>query len=255
MSVSVSDTYDSMAMLYVCDSKENVIEIIGIGESFKISESGIYTVVGVNHAGETQALNIIVSRNAPTLSIRENEEEKRLEIQITESKDEQSHIKTLEIYKSTDNGQTWELITVDDYGLTVSTDELFYTFRMSGMYKVVITDEFYTGIEAITAQYTYLQKAPTGTLTGVENNGYTNGAVTFKWKDEATVTITKDGEVIEYRSGAELRQDGSYTITIENIDGYKTTYFFVIDREAPEVSFNGTQKGKSVSGECCTDLY
>lgn len=249
VSVSVRDTYDSMAMLYVCDAKENVIGIIGIGESFKISNSGNYTVVGVNHAGETQALNIIVSRNAPMVSIRENEEEKRLEIQVTESKDEQSHIKTLEIYKSTDNGQTWELVTVDDYGQSISLDEETYSFRTSGIYKVVLTDEFYTGIEAITAQYAYEQKAPTGTLTGVENNGYTNGAVTFKWKDEATVTVTKDGEVIEYRSGAELRQDGSYTITIENFDGYKTTYSFVIDREAPDVIFNGTQKGKSVGSD------
>ena len=60
----------------------------------------------------------------------------------TESKDEQSYIKTLEIYKSTDGGQTRALITVDDYGLTVSIDEFFYAFRTSVLKSVIIPKAF-----------------------------------------------------------------------------------------------------------------
>ena len=122
-----------------------------------------------------------------------------------------------------------------------------YSFRTSGIYKIILTDEFRTGIDAVTLEYTYGQKAPTGTLTGVENGGYTNGAVSFKCNDEATVTVTKDGQAIEYRARAELREDGYYVITVENFDGMRTTYSFIIDSEDPTVTLNGAENGVTVN--------
>ena len=158
-------------------------------QAFNISDSGSYTVVAVNHSEETRTFKLILSRNAPTVTMSENVEQKRLDIVISESEDLHSNIQFLEIYKSTDSGESWTLIFEDDYGNEISLKRDKYSFRTSGIYKVVLTDEFRTGIDAVTVQYAYGQKAPTGTLTGVENGGYTNGAVTFKWTDEATVTV------------------------------------------------------------------
>ena len=83
----------------------------------------------------------------------------------------------------------------------------------------------------------------------MENGGYTNGTVTFEWKDEATVTVKKDGKAIEYTSGKKLTEDGKYEITFENFDGYKATYTFIIDTIAPEITLNGTTDGETVNGD------
>lgn len=81
------------------------------------------------------------------------------------------------------------------------------------------------------------------TLVGVENGGYTNGTVSVEWTDEATVTATKDGEMLEYNSGIELKDDGEYIIIFENFDGLKLAYKFVIDTIAPELTVSGTTRG------------
>ena len=163
------------------------------------------------------------------------------------SVDEESHIQTLIIQKSTDGGETWVELLADDYGTAIELDTLTYKFRTSGIYKVTLTDEFNTGIDAITKEINYVQPAPTGELEGVENGGHTNGIVKFSWDDEAVVTVTKDGEEIEYRSGVRLTEDGSYTITFENHDGNKTVYEFTIDTEKPVVKVEGATEDVPVN--------
>ena len=155
----------------------------------------------------------------------------------------------MEIYKSTNGGDTWELLTADDYGTTISADVLSYRFRTSGLYGIVVTDEFRTGIDAVIAQFTYEQPAPDGVLSGVENGGYTNTDVTFAWTDEAIVTVTKDGETVEYVSGQKLTENGAYEITFENYDGFSSTYSFVIDKTAPELGLEGVQNGSATNGD------
>ena len=81
------------------------------------------------------------------------------------------------------------------------------------------------------------------TLIGVENGGYTNETVSVEWADEVTVTATKDGEIIEYNSGIELKDDGEHVIVFENFDGEKLVYKFVIDTIAPELTVSGTTRG------------
>ena len=152
--------------------------------------------------------SLVISRNAPIVEVTENGKNKTLDIAIAESTDKESHIQTLEIYKSTNGGDTWELLTADDYGTTISADNLSYRFRTSGLYRVVVTDEFRTGIDAVVSENEYKQPAPEGILSGVENGGYTNGTVSFAWTDEATVIVKKDGKQIEYISGKELAEDG-----------------------------------------------
>ena len=200
--------------LLLHDETEDVFRMCFKGDSIILSESGTYTVFAVNHAGESEKLTIIISPNAPNATFTDDEEEKRLDIEITESEDIYSHFQTMEILKSTNNGQTWQTLTEDDYGTEISLGQLKYSFRTSGIYKIILTDEFRTGIDAVSVQYAYGQKAPAGILMGVENGGHTNGTVSFKCNDEATVTVTKDGQAIEYWARTDLREDGYYVITV-----------------------------------------
>lgn len=247
VTVSISDGFDEMAMFSVYDEDGNLLGHFSIGETFTLTESGTYTVESVNHAGVSEEFNLIISRNAPKVKISENADDKQLIIEVIKSEDDESHIQTLEIYKSTDGGNTWALVEKDDYGTLVSLENLTYKFRTTGIYKATITDEFRTGIDAVTAQHDYVQENPTGTLNGVKNNGYTNGTVTFEWDDEAIVVLNKDGTVVEYASGDELTEDGVYTLTFENFDGYKASYTFTIDKAAPVIATEGANHKESVN--------
>ena len=239
ISISITDALDEMAMFNVYDENGDLIGSYSLGEFCTLTESGTYTAVSVNHMGESEEFKIVISRNAPTVDLKADEAGKQLIITVTKSADDESHFQTLEVYKSTDGGETWNLLDTDDYGTAVELNNLVYKLRTSGMYKIVITDEFRTGMDTITGQITYTQPAPTGDLEGVTNGGHTNKEVTFTWEDEAKVTVTKDGEVIEYKSGDKLTDDGEYTITFENFDGAKTSYEFVIDTEPVAIAAEG----------------
>ena len=249
VTVSITDAYDEMAMFNVYDEAGTLIGSFSLGETYTITGSGSYTVEAVNHNGKSQVFSLIISRNAPIVEVTENGKNKTLDIAITESSDKESHIQTLEIYKSTNGGDTWELLTTDDYGTAISADVLSYRFRTSGLYRIVVTDEFRTGIDAVVSENEYKQPAPEGILSDVENGGYTSGTVSFVWTDEARVIVKKDGEIVEYVSGKKLTEDGAYEITFENYDGYSTTYTFVIDTAAPEVALGGVTDGGAVSGD------
>ena len=247
ISISITDALDEMAMFNVYDESGDLIGSYSLGEFCTLTESGTYTAVSVNHMGESEEFKIVISRNAPTVDLRADEAEKQLVITVTKSADDESHFQTLDVYKSTDGGETWNLLDTDDYGTAVELNNLVYKFRTSGMYKIVITDEFRTGMDAISGQITYTQPAPTGDLAGVTNGGHTNKEVTFTWEDEAKVTVTKDGEVIEYKSGDKLTDDGEYTITFENFDGAKTSYEFVIDTEPVAIAAEGQKANLPVA--------
>lgn len=247
VTVKIGDEFDEMAMFSVYDENGDLLGNFLRDETYVITESGSYTVVAVNHAGVSETFALIVSRDAPKATITENTSEKKLEIVVTPSADDESHIQTLEIYKSTDDGETWVLLEQDDYGTVISTDTLAYAFRTTAKYKVVVTDEFRTGIDAITAELAYEQKLPEGLLTGVENGGHTNTAVTFEWTDEAIVNLTKDGEHMAYESGQALTENGVYELTFENFDGYTATYTFTIDTVAPEITTEGASHRESVN--------
>lgn len=254
INISITDVFDEMAMFNVYDENGELIGSFSLGEICKLSESGSYTAVAVNHIGETEAFRIVISRNAPSVSLKADEAEKQLVITVTKSEDKESHFQTLELYKSTDGGTTWVPLGADDYGTAVDLNNLVYKFRTSGMYKIIITDEFRTGMDAITGEITYTQPAPTGDLAGVENGGHTNKEVTFTWDDEAQVSVTKNGEAIEYKSGDKLTEDGSYVIVFENFDGAKTTYEFIIDTKAPEVAAEGHKADLPVNTPVSVDI-
>lgn len=115
--------------------------------------------------------------------------------------------------------------------------------RLERKETIILTDEFRTGDAAVIEIVEYNQPTIDAILNGVENGGYTNGTVSVEWVDEVTVTATKDGEIIEYNSGDELKYDGEYVIVFENFDGEKLVYKFVIDTIAPELTVSGTTCG------------
>lgn len=254
ISISITDTLDEMAMFNVYDENGELIGSYSLGDVCTLTESGTYTAQAVNHMGESETFKLVISRNAPTVDMKADEEEKQLVITVNKSVDGESHLQTLELYKSTDGGNTWNLLETDDYGTAVELNTLVYKFRTSGMYKVVVTDEFRTGMDAISKQISYTQPAPTGDLAGVENGGHTNREVTFTWEDEAKVTVTRNGEAIEYKSGDKLTADGTYTIVFENFDGAKTSYEFIIDTEAPEIAAEGHKADLPVNTPVTVDI-
>lgn len=127
--------------------------------------------------------------------------------------------------------------------MIIEAGTYFFSFRTSGVYKIVLTDEFRTGDAAVIEIVEYNQPMIDAMLNGVENGGYTNETIFVEWTDEVTVAATKDGENIEYNSGIELKDDGEYVIVFENFDGEKLVYKFVIDTITPELTVSETMRG------------
>ena len=247
VSISISDMYDEMAMFSAYDENHRLIGHFSIGEILSITESGTYSIVSVNHAGYSSQFKFCISLNAPKVEILNNTENKILDIIIIESEDAESNIQTLEILKSTDNGETWVKLDSDDFGTTISTNRFRYAFITSGLYKISVTDEFRTGIDTVSAEFNYVQAPPEVALIGVDNNGYTNNEVAFEWYDEASVVVTKNGAEISYKNGSKLTEDGVYVVTVENFDGYKAVYNFTIDTTFPELTIDGANNKESVN--------
>ena len=240
------------AMFIVYDENDKILGKFLASETYSIEESGKYSVETINHFGVSQRFKIVISENAPSVKVSPNEVDKKLLIDVTESIDADSNIQTLEIYKSYDNGTTWTLVLMDDYGTPVSLETLKYAFRTTATYKVVISDEFRTGFDAIESIYDYRQPEPFGELKGVENGGHTNGSASFTWTDEAIVSLEVSGkergkQTLMYKSGDEITLDGDYTLTFENYDGYKMVYTFTIDTIKPTVVIDGTTENTATN--------
>ncbi len=247
VTVSIPFEGDEFAMFAVYDKKGDLIGYYDIDNACYIEESGSYTAIAYNHFGESKVFSFVVSMNAPEITITENTETKRLDVAITESVDKESNITFLEIMKSVDGGETWEILTQDDYSTVINVDTLNYKFRTSGIYRVTVMDEFRTGIDAIICEESYVQAEPVGVLEGVGNGGITNTAVSYTWTDEAVVTLTKDGVAIEYVSKQKLTEDGDYVLTISNYDGYMERITFTIDTVVPEITLDGVEEGGIVN--------
>ena len=253
VTISISDELDDFAMFRVyridLGDDRQLIGIKSLGESFTLSESGTYAIVAINHAGESEYYNVLISLNAPEIVFDANAENKQLIITVKPSIDFESHIQSLVIYKSTDGGENWEIVSADDYGTPVELETLVYKFNTSAMYRVALSDEFHTGIDVISKEIKYTQPTLAIELEGVENGGYTSGVVKFSWKDEAKVTATKNGVAFDYRTGVRLSEDGDYVITFENNDGYKVVYEFTIDTKKPTMTVNGAKNDEIVNND------
>lgn len=246
--LKIIDPNDEFAMFTVKDAAGKTLAALSLGEEYEITHSGKYVIQAVNHFGLTQEITVHLSLDVPKITFEEDTENKNLILKLTPSGDEYAELTSITIYKSFDGGSSWVVLTVDDYGQQIAADVLEYRFRTSGIYRVVAENAFYTGFEAITDSLNYVQPEPIGELQGVDNHGHTNGAVRFVWEDEAIVSVEKDGERIEYVSGQELTEEGTYTVMLENYDGFRVVYEFVIDKTAPEIKLGGVEDGGVTNG-------
>lgn len=245
--LKISDALDDFAMFYVKDSNGEVIAALSLGDEFQIAVSGRYVVQAVNHYGLTTELQVYISLDTPTISFAENAAKKQMTVTVKPSKDEYAKLQSITVYKSIDGGETWVVLTADDYGTQISTANLIYKFRTSGRYRVVVEDTFHTGFEAIELTDTFEQIAPIGTLKNVENGGHTNKDVSFTWTDEATAAVTWNGETSEYKSGTVLTAEGEYEIALKNYDGQSFTVSFTIDKTEPVYELIGAENGKTAN--------
>ena len=243
ISLSISDELDPFAMFQVYDNNQEMIGAFSLGEVFNLKESGIYSVKSINHFGFSEPFNFVLSLSSPQIDFTVNPTNSVLEIHITESENSFSKMETLDIYASYDNGLTWIPQIVDDYDQAISNTNYFYNFRTSAIYKVIITDIFRSGIDAVTKQFNYISQIPTCKLYGVTNYGSTNTPVSLEWNGEAATLLEKDGFVLNYSSGESIINDGSYTFKFDCGDGYELTYHFVIDTIAPKITLDGVANG------------
>ena len=165
----------------------NLLGIVSIDETFYVGESGKYTVIAINHAGKSKALEILISLNEPKIEFIENMKENTLEIVVTPSEDRGGELRSLEIYKLSSDGETWEVFEQDDNGTFISTDIHSYSFTATGQYKVVVTDLYRTGFDAVEKEFSFTEKVEEVTEEEItdtpapmntdEEQGGTNGFV------------------------------------------------------------------------------
>lgn len=84
-----------------------------------------------------------------------------------------------------------------------------------------------------TYSFTIDRTAPVGELSGVNENGYAVGDVTFKWT-ENNLTATLNGE--PYTKGTVIFEEGEKNIVLSDRAGNTTSYSFIIDRSPPEIT-------------------
>ena len=105
-----------------------------------------------------------------------------------------------------------------------------------GTYTVIVRDAAYN--EA-TATFTIDKTAPVIAIAkeGIEINGMMNYASTvtpvITEANIDSITLTKNGEKLTYYQNEEIKEDGTYILTVTDKVGYSASVTFVIDKTAP----------------------
>jgi len=140
------------------------------------------------------------------------------------------------------------------------------SFTDEGNYTVKVTDK---AGNVTTKHFTIDKTAPTLSLSGVSNGGFTNGSVSFTWNTGYTYVTsnranTNDALTVKYSysttgsfpttasttytSGTSLTTAGNYRVTITDKAGNSTSYTFTIDKSAPTLTLSGVSNGGFTNG-------
>ncbi len=140
------------------------------------------------------------------------------------------------------------------------------SFTDEGNYTVKVTDK---AGNVTTKHFTIDKTAPTLSLSGVSNGGFTNGSVSFTWNTGYTYVTsnranTNDALTVKYSysttgsfpttasttysSGTSLTTAGNYRVTITDKAGNSTSYTFTIDKFAPTLTLSGVSHGGFTNG-------
>ena len=183
-----------------------------------ISTGGEHTIILTDRAGNRSTYTFTIDKTPPTGTLTG----------VTDGSYTNKNVS----FSWTESGAT---ATLNDKAYNKGT-----TISAEGEYTIVLTDR---AGNSRTYTFTIDKTAPTGTLTGVANGGFTNSNVSFSWT-ESNVTSTLNGAA--YTKGATISAEGQHTIILTDRAGNRSTYTFTIDRTPPSGYFT------SESGELLT---
>ena len=136
------------------------------------------------------------------------------------------------IIKSTGNNVINETYKYSDYtNTTISTGSNTET-----IYALTLNDR----VDNVSTYTIYLDKKPVSAVwvsnnLQIDNNSYTNKSVTLLYEEEnVTATYSKDtGESKNYSLGTNFEEDGTYSVTLSDIAGNKSSYSINIEKVIP----------------------
>ena len=191
-----------------------------------ISAEGTHTIVLTDRAGNSSTYTFTIDKTAP--------------VGVLYDSLNQSYSNNCIVNKTLNF--TWT-----ESNLTAKLNGVSYTsgtsITVEGTHTIVLTDR---AGNSSTYTFTIDKTAPTGTLSGVSNGGYTNNNVTFTWT-ESNATATLNGA--QYTSGASISTEGTHTIILKDSAGNSSTYTFTIDKTAP-VGVLYDSSNKSYDNNC-----
>ena len=180
-----------------------------------INVEGTYEIIIENIAGTSTIYTVILDKTAPTGTLNGVEN------------------------GGVTNGNVFFYWTEEGASATLNDSEYLQGTEITeeGEYVLTLTDRLGN---SNTYTFSIDRVAPTGTLDGVENEGTTNGNVSFLWTEDGA-TATLNGE--PYESGTVVSEEGEYLIILKDTAGNITEYSFSINRTPPDFKVAGVEEG------------
>ncbi|WP_369435940.1 S-layer homology domain-containing protein [Lysinibacillus fusiformis] len=173
---------------------------VNFASGTEINQDGSYALIVTDVAGNVTTVNFTIDSTAPTVTGVTNGGAYKDKVTIVFNKG-----------TATLNGAAFTSGTKVD---------------KEGTYTLVVTN---TAGRVTTINFTIDKTAPT--VTGVTNGGIYKDKVTVGF-NEGTATLNG----VNFASGTEINQDGSYALIVTDVAGNVTTVNFTIDSTAPTVT-------------------
>jgi len=235
-SIIPNDNFDTMPLLVIT---LNGVDINVIDDKYTFSSSGTYTIKIYDIAGNKAEYTLYVSLEAPTITEEDIVSSKGTflgkKVIISENLNF-NEILTLAISKYDTASLSWVTLNQDSNGTLISADNLQYYIAESGLFKIVLTDNFGRTVEK---QIEIFKDAPVGkvfTADGFEivSGTHTQKNVYFIWEDSScTAYLVNGSSETEYTKKAIITTEGFYTIKLVDLSNVVSVYTFYIDRTAP----------------------
>ncbi len=192
---------------------------------------GEYSVSVYDRLGNEYSFTVFIIGNPANIVFENNSDDTAFNITIT-LEQKFDTVVSLEIKR---NGEALSCVT---------TDKLQYSFDRSGVYTIILRDNFGRVIEK---EYVFNKALPSGTLEGVVNGGKTKTDVTFTFDSEKYyAVVTKDGQAIATERDGEIviratdENSGIYEIRLIRLtdeDNF-TAYGFTVNTLAPDFALS-----------------
>ena len=212
---------ESTASVYINDDP--------IKSATTLTKDGIYVIIIIDEAGNSTiySFEIKTKCDEPIFNIANNSSTNSNVI-ITWKEEATLYVNNTEINK--------------DNLFDEKNNSYSYTITENGNYSVYIKD--IAGNTSNIHEFEIDKIAPTGELHGVENNGITNGNVSFIW-NERYVSCYHDNK--EYISGTTISSEGDHEIRLVDKVGNYSIYTFRIDKSIPFGIIEGVENGKTTN--------